>query len=71
MTNNPDQWEMRRLPNGLALQLRRGGNPTLVLVQGNRQVVVDLAHVKAVVAGLTDAAAGLTELLDSDGRYHA
>ena len=47
---------MRRLPNGLALELGRGGKPALVLVQGNRRVVVALTHVKAVVAGLTDAA---------------
>jgi hypothetical protein len=71
MSDNPDLWEVRRLPDGLALELWGGGNPALVLVQGDRRVRVDLPHVKAVVAGLTDAAADLAELLASGGRYHA
>ena len=49
MGENPDPWEVRRLPNSLTLELWGGGNPALVLVQGERRVVVDLANVKAVV----------------------
>ena len=71
MTDNPDMWEVRRLPNGLALELGRGGKPALVLVQGNRRVVVALAHVKAVVAAMTDAVTDLGEVLANGGRYHA
>jgi hypothetical protein len=71
MTDNPNLWEVRRLPDGLTLELWRRGKPGLVLVQGNRRVVVDLANVKAVVAGVTDAAADLAEVLASGGRYHA
>ena len=36
MTDNPDLWEVRRLPAGLALELWGGANPALVLVQGER-----------------------------------
>lgn len=71
MTDNPDLWEVRRLPDGLALELWGGGNPALVLTQGEQGVWVDLAHVKAVVAGTTDAAADVAELLGSGRRYHA
>ena len=71
MTENPDLWEVRRLPDGLALELWGGGNPAVVLVQGERRVRVDLLHVKPLVAALTDAAADLVEVLDSGGVYHA
>ena len=71
MIDNPDLWEVRRLPDGLALELWGGGNPAVVLVQGERRVRVDLPHVKALVAALTDAAADLAEVLASGGVYHA
>jgi hypothetical protein len=57
MTDKPDLWEVRRLPNGLTLELSGGGNPVVVLVQGERRVSVDLPHVKPLVAALTDAEA--------------
>ena len=71
MTDNPDLWEVRRLPDGLALELWGGGNPAIVLVQGQRRVRVDLPHVKPLLAALTDAAADLTEVLAGGGVYHA
>jgi hypothetical protein len=43
----------------------------LVLAQGERRVRVDLRHFKAVVAGLTDAAANLAEVLASGRVHHA
>jgi hypothetical protein len=71
VSDNPSLWEVRRLPNGLALEIWGRGNPALVLAQGERRVRVDLADVKPVVAGLTDAAADLAEALTSGRRYHA
>jgi hypothetical protein len=71
MTNNPDLWEVRELPGDLALEMRGGDKPALVLVQGENRVRIELAHAKVLVAALTDAAAGLAELLASDGVYHA
>jgi hypothetical protein len=49
MPDNPGLWEVRKLPDGLTLELWGGGNPALVLAQGERRVRVDLPHVKAVV----------------------
>jgi hypothetical protein len=71
ITDNPDLWEVRELPSGLAPELRGGDVPALVLVQGEDRVRVELAHVKAVVAALADAAADLAELLAAGGTYHA
>ena len=71
MPDNPELWEVRKLPDGLALELWGGGNPALVLTQVERRVRVDLSHVKVVVAGLTDGSADLAELLASGGLYHA
>jgi hypothetical protein len=66
-----DLWEVRGLPSGLALELQAGDDPALVLAQGDNRVRVELAHVKALVAALTDAAADLAEVLASGGVYHA
>jgi hypothetical protein len=66
-----DLWEVRTLPNGPALELWGGGNPALVLSQGERRVRVDLPHVKPVVAALVDAAADLAEVLAAGEVYHA
>ena len=66
-----DLWEVRTLPDGLTLELWGGGNPALVLVQGDRRVRIDLPHAKAVVAALVDGAADLAALLASGGVYHA
>ena len=71
MSNKPDLWEVRDLPDGLALELWGGANPALVLAQGERPVRVDLPYAKTVVAGLTDAAVDLAELLASGKQYHA
>jgi hypothetical protein len=71
MADNPDLWEMRELPGGLALGLRAGDDPVLVLAQGENRVRVELAHVKLVVAGLVDGATDLAEVLAAGGRYHA
>ena len=71
MSSDPDLWEVRSLDGGLALELRAGDEPALVLVQGENRVRVDLAHSKALVAALTDAAADLAEVLASGGVYHA
>jgi hypothetical protein len=71
MTNNSNLWEVRELPDGLSLELWSGANPVLALTQGERRVVVDLPHVKAVMAGLTGAAADLAELLAAGDGYHA
>jgi hypothetical protein len=62
---------VRELPNGLALELRAGDDPALVLVQGENRVRVELTQVKALVAALVDAAADLAEVLASGGVYHA
>jgi hypothetical protein len=64
MTDNPGLWEVRELPGGLALGMRAGDDPTLVLrstaspgqttragegvAQGRNRVRVELAHVKAL-----------------------
>jgi hypothetical protein len=63
MTDNPNLWEVRKLPDGLTLELWAWGNPALVLAQGERWVAVDLPHVKGVVTVLVDAGADLAELL--------
>jgi hypothetical protein len=34
MTDNADLWEVRELPGGLALKMRGGDEPALVIVQG-------------------------------------
>jgi hypothetical protein len=65
-----DLWEVRTLPGGLALELRAGDDPALVLVQGENRVRVDLAHVKALVAALAEAAADLAGVLAAGGVYH-
>ncbi len=51
--------EVRPLHGGLALELRGGDKPGLVLVQGSARVIVELAHVKTVIAAMGDAAADL------------
>jgi hypothetical protein len=66
-----DLWEARPLPDGITLELRAGDHPTLVLVQGENRVQVELAHAKVVVAALVDAAADLAILLATGGQYHA
>jgi len=43
-----DCWEVRTLPDGLALELR-GDPPGLVIAHDSDRVRIDLAHVKAVV----------------------
>jgi hypothetical protein len=62
---------VRRLPDGLTLELQAGNNPALVLALGDNRVRVDLANAKALVAALTDAAAELAEVLASGGVHHA
>ena len=62
---------MRALPAGVALEFQAGDDPALVLAQGGNRVRAELAHVKALVAALTDAAADLAEVLASGGVYHA
>lgn len=37
-TMTSDLWETRTVPDGLTLELWAGGNPALVLVQGERRV---------------------------------
>ena len=71
MSEQTDLWEARELPGGLALELRAGDDPALVLVQGDNRVRVELDRVKAVVGALVDAAADLVEVLASGGMYHA
>jgi hypothetical protein len=71
MSNTPDLWESRDLPNGLTLELRAGAEPCLVLRQGDDRISVELSNVKTLVAALTDAAAELAELLASGGMHHA
>jgi hypothetical protein len=61
----------RELDDGLAFELWVGDHPTLVLARGNNRVRVELLHVKALAAALTDAAADLAEVLASGGVYHA
>jgi hypothetical protein len=56
MTDNPDLWEVRELPGGLALEMPAGDDPALLLrstasegvAQGENRVRVELAHVKAL-----------------------
>jgi hypothetical protein len=64
-------WESRTLPDSIALELRAGGNPCLVLAQGENRVRVELSNVKALLAALVDAAADLAEVLASGGVCHA
>jgi hypothetical protein len=66
-----DLWEVRALPTGLSLELHGGGDPALVLAQGENRVRVELAQVKSLMAALADAAADLAELLAGGGVYHA
>jgi len=66
-----DLWEVRTLPDGLALELRGGDKPGLVLVQGSDRVIVELAHVKTVIAAMGDAAEDLAAVLAAGGVYHA
>jgi hypothetical protein len=54
-----DLWEVRTLHGGLSLELRGGEKPALVIVQGSDRVIVGLAHVKAVIAAMGDAAEDL------------
>jgi hypothetical protein len=68
---NSDLWEVRTLPDGLALELRGGDKPALVIVQGSDRVRVDLADAKAVIAALGDVAADLARLLAAYGVCHA
>jgi hypothetical protein len=62
-----DLWEVRTWPAGLSVELRGGDDPALVLVQSSDRVTVDLAHVKAVIAAVGDAAAGLAGVLAVGG----
>ena len=71
MSDNPDLWEVRELPDGLALELRAGDVPALVLTQGENRISVELAHVKGLVAALVAGAADLAEVLAAGGEYHA
>lgn len=71
MSDNPELWEVRELPDGLALDLRAGDVPALVLTQGENRASVELAHVKGLVAALVEGAADLAEVLASGGVYHA
>jgi len=71
MSNSPDLWERRELPGKLALELRAGDDPALVLVRGDDMTRTPLAHIKALVAALTDATADLAGVLASGGVYHA
>ena len=64
-------WKVRTLPGGLALELRAGDDPALVIVQDGDRVRMELPHVKAVIAALGDAAADLAEVLASGGVYQA
>lgn len=66
-----DLGEVRGLPSGLTLELRAGDDPALVLSQGESRVRMELAHVKSLLAALTDAAADLAEVLTACGVYHA
>ena len=59
------------MPGGLALELRAGDDPALVIVQDGDRVRMELPHVKAVIAALGDAAADLAEVLASGGVYQA
>lgn len=71
MAETPDLWEVRTLPDGLALELWAGGNPVLLLAQGENGVRVDLPHVKEVVVAVVDAATDLAEVLAAGDVYHA
>jgi hypothetical protein len=70
MTHSHSLWETRPLRGDLTLELHAGDDPALVLAQGDNLVRVKLAHVKPLVAALTDAAADLAEVLASGGVYH-
>ena len=71
MSDSPDLWEVRETPSKLTLELQAGDDPALILAQGENRVRVDLAHIKPLVAALTDAAADLAEVLAAGGVYHA
>ena len=71
MSDIPDLWEVRTLPDGLTLELRAGASPALVLAQGENRVRVELAHVKVVVAALADGAVDLAEVVAVGDVYHA
>jgi len=62
-----DLWEVRRLHEGLSVELRGGDKPALVIVQGSERVRVELAEVKLVVATLAEAAADLAGVLARAG----
>ena len=66
-----DLWEVRTLPDGLALELRGGDKPALVIVQGSDRVKVELAYFKTVIAVMGNPAADLAGVLAVGGRYHA
>jgi hypothetical protein len=71
MTDNSDLWDVRELPGGLALELRCGDAPALVLAQDENRVRVDLPHAEVVVEALTKAAADLARLLATGGVHQA
>ena len=52
-----DLWNVRALPDGLALELR-GNPPGLVLVQVDDRVGVELAHVKMVITAMGNGQCG-------------
>ena len=54
-----------------ALACDGGDKPSLVLVQGNDQVRVELAHVKAMIAAMGNAEADLAGLLAAAEVNHA
>jgi hypothetical protein len=52
MTNNPNLWDVRNLPCGLALEVHCGEVPALVLTRGENRVRLELAHANGVVGTL-------------------
>jgi hypothetical protein len=66
-----DVWQVRSLPDGLALELRGRGDPAPVLTPRKNRVRVELARVKALAAALAGTEAHLAELQAGGGVYHA
>jgi len=63
--------ELRQLPGEPAQELRAGASSAPVPPEGEARLRVRLVHAKAMVVGLTDAAADLAEVLAAGGVYHA
>jgi hypothetical protein len=51
MTDTPDLWEVRKLPDRITLELHAGAVPALILVQGDNSIRIDPTRVKALVGG--------------------